>query len=115
MLVIAEERSGDGATTRPERGARDLLADWAAIVRPLRARDVIRTNDEPDRGHRGGDRRQALLDGERLAGLQRRGPGCWDVPSRLTASELQVEALRLAGARGGRNLSPICATPTTTR
>lgn len=30
-----------------KRTTRELLADWAAIMRQLRARDVIRTNNNP--------------------------------------------------------------------
>ena len=30
-----------------KRSTRELLADWAAIMRQLRARDVIRTNNNP--------------------------------------------------------------------
>lgn len=83
------------------RTTRELLADWAAIMRQLRARDIIRTNNNPI-----GDIAEAIVakhyGGERGSFSQ----AGWDVllPS---GERLQVKALRQAGARGRRNLSPI--------
>ena len=84
-----------------QRTTRELLADWAAIMRQLRARNVIRTNNNPI-----GDIAEAIVaahyKGERGSFSQ----AGWDV--RLTdETKLQVKALRLTGASGRRNLSPI--------
>lgn len=83
------------------RSTRELLADWAAIMRQLRAREIIRTNNNPI-----GDIAEAIVashyGGERGSFSQ----AGWDV--RLPSGErLQVKALRVTGARGRRNLSPI--------
>lgn len=82
------------------RTTRGLLADWAAIMRELRAREIIRTNNNPVgdiaeavvAGHYGGERGSFIQAG-------------WDVllPS---GERLQVKALRETGA-SRRNLSPI--------
>lgn len=70
-------------------------------MRQLRARDIIRTNNNPI-----GDIAEAIValhyGGERGSFSQ----AGWDVllPD---GERLQVKALRLAGARGRRNLSPI--------
>ena len=83
------------------RSTRHLLADWAAIMRQLRDRGVIRTNNNPI-----GDIAEAIVaehyGGERGSFSQ----AGWDVllPD---GERLQVKALRWAGARGRRNLSPI--------
>jgi hypothetical protein len=83
------------------RTTRELLADWAAIMRQLRARDVIRTNNNPI-----GDIAEAIVaihyGGERGNFSQ---PG-WDIQL-PNGERLQVKALRQAGASGRRNLSPI--------
>jgi len=83
------------------RSTRELLADWAAIMRQLRDRGIIRTNNNPI-----GDIAEAIVaehyGGERGSFSQ----AGWDV--RLPSGErLQVKALRQTGARGRRNLSPI--------
>lgn len=83
------------------RSTRELLADFAAIMRALRDRGVVRTNNNPI-----GDIAEAIVaqhyGGERGSF----GQSGWDV--KLPGGErLQVKALRLAGARGRRNLSPI--------
>ena len=84
-----------------KRSTRELLADWAAIMRQLRARDVIRTNNNPI-----GDIAEAIVaahyNGERGSFSQ----AGWDVLLH-DGTKLQVKALRLAGASGRRNLSPI--------
>jgi hypothetical protein len=84
-----------------KRTTRELLADWAAIMRQLRARDVIRTHNNPI-----GDTAEAIVaahyDGKRGSFIQ----AGWDVLFR-DGTKLQVKALRLTGARGRRNLSPI--------
>ena len=83
------------------RTTRELLADWAAIMRQLRARDIIRTNNNPI-----GDIAEAVValhHGGQRGSFSQAG---WDVllPD---GERLQVKALRLAGASGRRNLSPI--------
>lgn len=83
------------------RSTRDLLADFAAIMRALRDRGVVRTNNNPI-----GDIAEAIVaehyGGERGSFSQ----SGWDV--KLPSGErLQVKALRMTGARGRRNLSPI--------
>ena len=83
------------------RTARELLADWAGIMRQLRARDIIRTNNTPI-----GDIAEAVVAlhyGGKRGSFSQAG---WDVllPS---GERLQVKALRQAGAQGRRNLSPI--------
>ena len=84
-----------------KRSTRELLADWAAIMRQLRARDVVRTNNNPI-----GDIAEAIVaahyNGERGSFSQ----AGWDVVLQ-DGTKLQVKALRLAGGRGRRNLSPI--------
>ena len=83
------------------RTTRELLADWAAIMRQLHARDIIRTNNNPI-----GDIAEAIV-AEHYGGTRGSfSQAGWDVllPS---GERLQVKALRQAGARGRRNLSPI--------
>ena len=83
------------------RSTRELLADFAAIMRTLRERGVVRTNNNPI-----GDIAEAIVaehyGGERGSFSQ----SGWDVllPD---GERLQVKALRRTGARGRRNLSPI--------
>jgi hypothetical protein len=80
----------------------DLLKDWAAIMRVLQARDVIRTDNNPV-----GDIAEAVVHahygGER-GGFNQKG---WDV-TRPDGMRLQVKALKItAGGNPSRNLSPI--------
>src|SRR4051812_27761402 len=83
------------------RSTGDLLRDWAAVMRELRKRDVIRTNNNPV-----GDIAEAIVHahygGER-GGFSQAG---WDVQT-PTGERIQVKALRQTGARSRRNLSPI--------
>lgn len=80
---------------------RELLARWAAIMRELRARDVIRTQNNPI-----GDIAEAVVaahyDGARGSFSQ----AGWDVIT-PSGERLQVKALRQTGAQTRRNLSPI--------
>ncbi len=83
------------------RSTRELLADFAAIMRTLRERGVVRTYNNPI-----GDIAEEVVarhyGGERGSFVQRG----WDVL--LPGGErLQVKAVRLTGTRGRRNLSPI--------
>ena len=80
----------------------DLLKDWAAIMRVLQARDVIRTDNNPV-----GDIAEAVVHarygGER-GGFSQKG---WDVTT-PHGTRLQVKGLKIT-SRGNpsRNLSPI--------
>lgn len=80
---------------------RDLLRIWAGALRELRARDVVRTVNNPI-----SDIAEQLValhyGGERASFTQ---PG-WDVLG-PAGERLQVKALRLAGQRARRNLSVI--------
>ncbi len=89
-------------TYDPEtRTTSQLLSDWAAIMRQLRVRDVVRTNNNPV-----GDIAEAIVaayyGGERGSFSQ----AGWDV--RTPAGErIQVKSLRQTAAGKRRNLSPI--------
>jgi hypothetical protein len=78
-----------------------LLADWAAIMRELRVRDVIRTNNNPV-----GDIAEAIVHahygGERGSFSQ----AGWDVKT-PEGERIQVKALRQTATGKRRNLSPI--------
>jgi hypothetical protein len=79
----------------------ELLGDWAAIMRALRDRDVVRTNNNPV-----GDIAEAIVaehfGGERGSFSQ----AGWDV--RTPAGErIQVKAMRMTDTTKRRNLSPI--------
>lgn len=79
----------------------ELLGDWAAIMRELRLREIIRTNNNPV-----GDIAEAIVashyKGERGSFSQ----AGWDV---LTpkGERIQVKALRQTATGKRRNLSPI--------
>jgi hypothetical protein len=83
------------------RSTRELLADWAAIMRVLRERGVIRTNNNPI-----GDIAEAIVHehfgGERGSFVQ----AGWDVKT-ADGARLQVKALRRTVTSKRRNLSPI--------
>jgi hypothetical protein len=78
-----------------------LLADWAAIMRALRDRDVIRTNNNPV-----GDIAEAIVaehfDGKRGSFSQ----AGWDVIT-PEGERLQVKSMRRTPTSKRRNLSPI--------
>lgn len=79
----------------------ELLADWAAVMRELRLREVIRTNNNPV-----GDIAEAIVaayyDGER-GGFSQAG---WDVTTR-DGERIQVKAIRQTPNRARCNVSPI--------
>lgn len=83
------------------RSTSELFADWAAVMRELRLRDVIRTNNNPV-----GDIAEAIVaahyDGERGAFAQ----AGWDVKTR-DGERIQVKAMRTTETTKRRNLSPI--------
>lgn len=78
-----------------------LLADWAAVMKELRLRDIIRTNNNPV-----GDIAEAIVakhyEGERGSFTQ----AGWDV---LTpdGERIQVKAIRSMPTTRRRNVSPI--------
>lgn len=79
----------------------DLLADWAALMRELRVRDVVRTNNNPV-----GDIAEAIVHahygGERGGFSQ---PG-WDIKT-PEGERIQVKAMRTTATTKRRNVSPI--------
>src|SRR4051812_43087702 len=78
-----------------------LLRDWGAIMRELRARDIIRTNNNPV-----GDIAEAIV-AEHYAG--ERGSFAqagWDVRT-PQGERIQVKAMRQTAGSKRRNLSPI--------
>jgi hypothetical protein len=83
------------------RTTRELLGDWAAIMRALRDREVIRTNNNPI-----GDIAEAIVHqhygGERGSFSQ----AGWDIKT-TDGKRLQVKALRRMPSSKRRNLSPI--------
>jgi hypothetical protein len=84
-----------------DRSTQELLADWGAIMRELRARDVVRTNNNPV-----GDIAEAIV-AEHYAG--ERGSFAqagWDVQT-PQGERIQVKAMRQAAGAKRSNLSPI--------
>ena len=91
--------SDDNALAR--RGTPELLRDWSMIMRELRRRDIIRTNNNPV-----GDIAEAIVaeyyQGQRGSFSQ----AGWDVKT-ATAERIQVKAMRQTSETKRRNLSPI--------
>lgn len=91
-----------------KRSTRELLALWAAIMRELRRRKIVRTANNPI-----GDIAEALVaahfDGERK-GFSHAG---WDV-STPDGERLEVKGIRFAEVRTRSNLSPIPSSSTYT-
>jgi len=84
-----------------QRTTVELLADWAAVMRELRRRDIIRTNNNPV-----GDIAEAIVHahyGGRRAGFRQAG---WDVTTD-DGERIQVKAMRLTPTTKRRNVSPI--------
>lgn len=83
------------------RTTRELLAQWAAIMRELKDRGVVRTQNNPI-----GDIAEAVVaahyDGTRGSFSQ----AAWDVIT-PSGERLQVKALRRTSGGTRRNLSPI--------
>ncbi|GGC69727.1 hypothetical protein GCM10011410_23200 [Hoyosella rhizosphaerae] len=83
------------------RSTPQLLQEWAAIMRELRHRDVVRTNNNPV-----GDIAEAIVHeyygGER-GGFSQAG---WDIRS-PEGHRIQVKGMRLTPTTKSRNLSPI--------
>jgi Family of unknown function (DUF6998) len=84
-----------------KRSKEDLLADWAAVMRELRVRDVVRTNNNPV-----GDIAEAIVaahyKGERGSFSQ----AGWDVKA-PDGERIQVKAMRQTPTNKRRNVSPI--------
>jgi hypothetical protein len=83
------------------RSTGDLLRDWAAVMRELRRRDVIRTNNNPV-----GDIAEAIVHGhyggERASFVQ----AGWDVKT-PDGERIQVKSIRTTATTKRKNLSPI--------
>lgn len=98
---MAHPASAKSAYDAESRSTRGLLRDWAAIMKALRDREIIRTNNNPV-----GDIAEAIVadhfGGERGSFVQ----AGWDV---LTpqGERLQVKATRRTSTSKGRKLSPI--------
>jgi hypothetical protein len=84
-----------------DRSTAGLLEDWSAIMRELRRRDVVRTNNNP-----AGDIAEAIVaehyGGERGSFIQRG----WDVKT-AADERIQVKAMRMTPGSKRRNFSPI--------
>lgn len=85
-----------------KRTTGQLLEDWAAVMRELQARDVLRTNNNPV-----GDIAEVIVaahyGGER-GGFSQAG---WDVKT-PDGERIQVKGIRVTGkGSAGRSLSPI--------
>ncbi len=83
------------------RSTRELLADWAVIMRELRTREVVRTQNNPI-----GDIAEAIVAAHYGGTRGSFSQAGWDVRTH-EGERLQVKALRQTGARSRRNLSPI--------
>lgn len=84
-----------------DRSTPELLGDWAAIMRELRDRDVIRTNNNPV-----GDIAEAIV-AEHFTGTRGSfSQAGWDVLS-PAGERIQVKAMRLTATTKRRSLSPI--------
>lgn len=84
-----------------ERSTAQLLRDWAAVMRELRRRDVVRTNNNPT-----GDIAEAIVHqyyGGTRGSSSEKG---WDVKT-PTGERLQVKSMRRVPGSKRRNLSPI--------
>jgi hypothetical protein len=84
-----------------KRSTGDLLRDWAAVMRELRRRDVIRTNNNPV-----GDIAEAIVHGHYGGERASFSQAGWDV---LTpeGERIQVKAARSTPTNKRTNLSPI--------
>jgi hypothetical protein len=84
------------------RTTRELLADWAAIMRVLVKRDVVRTQNNPT-----GDIAEAIVQahyaGSERGSSSQRG---WDVKT-AEGERIQVKAMRVTPGARRTNLSPI--------
>jgi len=83
------------------RSTGDLLRDWAAVMRELRKRDVIRTNNNPV-----GDIAEAIVHGHfggKRASFSQAG---WDVCT-PNGERIQVKSIRTTLTTKRKNLSPI--------
>jgi hypothetical protein len=107
MAMERRKHAADGGYGPPmsysadDRSTAELLSDWAAIMRELRARDIIRTNNNPV-----GDIAEALVHahygGERASFVQ----AGWDVRT-PEKERIQVKAARSTPTNKRTALSPI--------
>ena len=84
-----------------DRSTRDLLALWAAIMRELRRREVVRTANNPI-----GDIAEALVAAHYRGERKSFSNAGWDVAT-PSGDRLEVKGIRLAEVRTRSNLSPI--------
>lgn len=83
------------------RSTGDLLRDWAAVMRELRHRDVIRTNNNPV-----GDIAEAIVHGHYGGERASFSQAGWDVRT-PEGERIQVKAARNTATNKRTNLSPI--------
>lgn len=83
------------------RSTGDLLRDWAAVMRELRKRDVIRTNNNPV-----GDIAEAIVHGHFGGERGSFAQAGWDVKT-PDGERIQVKAARNTPTNQRTNLSPI--------
>jgi len=107
----AKEPLGEGEqamTYEPaERSTPQLLADWSAIMRELRVRDIIRTNNSP-----AGDIAEAKVAEHYCGARGSFSQAGWDVET-PDGELIQVKAMRQTPTSKRRNLSPIATAPIT--
>jgi hypothetical protein len=84
-----------------KRSTGDLLRDWAAVMRELRKRDVIRTNNNPV-----GDIAEAIVHGHFGGERGSFAQAGWDVKT-PHGERIQVKAARNTATNKRANLSPI--------
>lgn len=83
------------------RSTGDLLRDWAAVMRELRKRDVIRTNNSPV-----GDIAEAIVHGHYGGERASFSQAGWDVRT-PDGERIQVKSIRTTATTKRKNLSPI--------
>jgi len=84
-----------------DRTTPELLADWAAVMRALRERGVIRTNNNPV-----GDIAEAIVAAHYRGTCGSFSQAGWDVQT-PDGELIQVKAMRRTATGKRRNLSPI--------
>lgn len=84
-----------------KRSTGDLLRDWSAVMRELRRRDVIRTNNNPV-----GDIAEAIVHGHFGGERGSFAQAGWDVKTD-SGERIQVKAVRNTPTTKRKNLSPI--------
>lgn len=83
------------------RSTPELLGDWAAVMRELRKRDVIRTNNNPV-----GDIAEAIVHGHYGGERASFSQAGWDVRT-PDGERIQVKSIRVTPTTKSKGLSPI--------